>query len=150
MVGQAFRWRYMARVSEAVLTALHHYIQHGGGSRGARAICSDMGPVVQKHLKRSGAPLVEEQERIAMKLFGLFKEDQFVIDALPVDLSPDAKREFLKRGGALTSLAKVDVPYLAVYSLVGFAFVLCVPTVTDTLDKVLVSLIAPFKTTFCF
>ena len=41
MVGQAFRWRHMAWVSEAVLTALDHYISEGGGSRGARAICSN-------------------------------------------------------------------------------------------------------------
>ena len=43
MVGQAFRWRHMAWVSEAVLTALDHYISNGGGSRGARAICSEEG-----------------------------------------------------------------------------------------------------------
>ena len=34
---------------------------------------------------------------------------------------------FLKRGGGLTLLAKADVPYLALYSSVGFAvlFVFC-------------------------
>ncbi len=33
----------MAVASQAVLTALNHYIQHGGGSRGARAICDPAG-----------------------------------------------------------------------------------------------------------
>ena len=33
----------MALVSEAVLTALDHYVENGGGSRGARAICDPDG-----------------------------------------------------------------------------------------------------------
>ena len=101
MVGQAFRWRHMAWVSEAVLTALHYYIQHGGGSRGARAICSDKGTrcpeASQEDLARFR--FVEEQEKDRHeKLSVSLKEDQFVIDALPVDLSPDAKREFFEKG----------------------------------------------------
>jgi succinate dehydrogenase/fumarate reductase flavoprotein subunit len=41
-----FRWRHLALLSEAVLTALDHYIAHGGGSRGARAYCAPDGEVV--------------------------------------------------------------------------------------------------------
>lgn len=36
--ARAVQWRQLALVSEAVLTALDHYITRGGGSRGARAI----------------------------------------------------------------------------------------------------------------
>ena len=42
-VSRAFQWQQMALASEAVLTALDHYIGHGGGSRGARAICDPNG-----------------------------------------------------------------------------------------------------------
>jgi hypothetical protein len=41
--ARAIQWRQMAIASEAVLTALDFYIQGGGGSRGARAICDPTG-----------------------------------------------------------------------------------------------------------
>ena len=40
---RAVQWQQTALASEAVLTALHHYIQSGGGSRGARAILDPNG-----------------------------------------------------------------------------------------------------------
>jgi succinate dehydrogenase/fumarate reductase flavoprotein subunit len=40
---KALQWRQAALLSEAVLTALAFYIAHGGGSRGARAICAQDG-----------------------------------------------------------------------------------------------------------
>lgn len=42
-VARVIQWQQMALASEAVLTALDHYITQGGGSRGARAICDPMG-----------------------------------------------------------------------------------------------------------
>lgn len=44
--SRALQWRQMALVSEAVLTALDHYIASGGGSRGARAILDPEGEAV--------------------------------------------------------------------------------------------------------
>lgn len=41
--ARAIQWRQMALASEAVLTALDHYITQGGGSRGARAILDPAG-----------------------------------------------------------------------------------------------------------
>jgi succinate dehydrogenase/fumarate reductase flavoprotein subunit len=41
--GRALQWRQMALASEAVLTALDTFVQDGGGSRGARAICDPKG-----------------------------------------------------------------------------------------------------------
>ena len=35
---RALQWQQMALASEAVLAALDHFVRHGGGSRGARAI----------------------------------------------------------------------------------------------------------------
>jgi len=43
---QALQWRHNAIASEAVLAALHHYVTHGGGSRGARVICDPSGDCV--------------------------------------------------------------------------------------------------------
>ena len=42
-VARTLQWRQMALTSEAILTALDHYIAQGGGSRGARAICDPNG-----------------------------------------------------------------------------------------------------------
>jgi succinate dehydrogenase / fumarate reductase flavoprotein subunit len=44
--AEPFRWRHMALLSEAVLTALDSYIVAGGGSRGARAYCDATGAQV--------------------------------------------------------------------------------------------------------
>ena len=41
--ARALQWRQMAIVSEAVLAALAFYIDRGGGSRGARAVCGPEG-----------------------------------------------------------------------------------------------------------
>jgi len=45
-IGRALQWHQMALASEAVLTALDHYIRQGGGSRGTRAICDPDGTAV--------------------------------------------------------------------------------------------------------
>ena len=43
---RALQWRQMAIASEATLAALDYYIERGGGSRGARAICDSKGASV--------------------------------------------------------------------------------------------------------
>lgn len=45
-IARALQWQQMAIASEAVLSALDHYIRHGGGSRGARTICDLNGDAV--------------------------------------------------------------------------------------------------------
>ncbi|MGC3965240.1 MAG: FAD-binding protein [Rhodocyclaceae bacterium] len=40
----AVLWRQMAVASEAILHALRHYVEQGGGSRGARALCAPNAP----------------------------------------------------------------------------------------------------------
>jgi succinate dehydrogenase / fumarate reductase, flavoprotein subunit len=40
---RALQWQQTALLSEAVLTALAYYAEHGGGSRGARALCAPDG-----------------------------------------------------------------------------------------------------------
>ncbi|MBC8188973.1 MAG: FAD-binding protein [Puniceicoccaceae bacterium] len=101
MVGQAFRWRHMAWVSDAVLTALDHYISEGGGSRGARAICSNAGTRCPEASVEdlSRFRFVEEQPKDRNeKLLVSRVADGIKISALPVDLTPEVQREFFEKG----------------------------------------------------
>lgn len=101
LVGQAFRWRQMAWVSEAVLTALDHYIKNGGGSRGARAICSDVGTRCPEASVEdlSRFRFIEEQPKDREeKLVVSRGEDTFKIEARSVNLKPEVKREFFEKG----------------------------------------------------
>ncbi|KQV64389.1 FAD-binding protein [Rhizobium sp. Root1220] len=75
--GRAVQWRQVALASEAVLTALDHFIASGGGSRGARAVCDSDGEFIPD--SRSGS-LVEfrfrkeqeahRDEQIVVQLYG--------------------------------------------------------------------------------
>lgn len=101
LVGQAFRWRHMTWVSEAVLTALDFYISHGGGSRGARAICADNGTQNPEASVEdlSRFRFVEEQakdkeEKILVGLRG----DSIEIHIIGVRLDPTVEREFFEKG----------------------------------------------------
>jgi succinate dehydrogenase/fumarate reductase flavoprotein subunit len=101
MVGQAFRWRHMVWASEAVLSVLDYYISHGGGSRGARAICAETGTQCPDAFKEdlSRFRFIEEQvqdrdEKLVIRREG----DALVIRALAVDLTPEVKREFFEKG----------------------------------------------------
>lgn len=51
--AQRFQWQQMALACEALLTALNFYIEQGGGSRGARVLCSPDGDQVPS--ARTGA-----------------------------------------------------------------------------------------------
>ncbi|MGB0744587.1 MAG: FAD-binding protein [Opitutales bacterium] len=100
LVGQAFRWKQMAYVSEAVLTALNHYIDNGGGSRGARAICSEDGgecpAAYQEDLSRFR--FVKERSKDKKeKLIVSYEDGGFKVSALPVNLAPNIEREFFEK-----------------------------------------------------
>ena len=101
LAGQAFRWRHMTWVSEAVLSALDFYIRNGGGSRGARAICADNGTQSPEASVEdlSRFRFVEEQEQDRHEKILVRQVDGLItIDTLPVDLTADAKREFFEKG----------------------------------------------------
>ena len=101
LVGHAFRWKHMTYVSEAVLTALDHYIENGGGSRGARAICSDEGEQCpEAHTEDlSRFRFIEEQAKDKEeKLVVNFENDSFHVSALPIDSTPNISREFFEKG----------------------------------------------------
>lgn len=101
LVGSAFRWKHMVLVSEAVLSALDYYISNGGGSRGARAICSDAGThCPDAKVEDLGRfRFVEEQakdkeEKIVVSLV----DDAIRISCLPVNRATEVKREFFEKG----------------------------------------------------
>lgn len=56
-VAELFMWRHMALTSAAVLTQLTHYIDAGGGSRGARMVIDPQGkclPQTRRGVKKNG------------------------------------------------------------------------------------------------
>lgn len=86
---RALQWRHNALASEAVLAALDFYIKQGGGSRGARAICSPKGSRVPS--TRSGPledfrfipeRIQDKSEQILVRREG----DRYVIRTRPVRL----------------------------------------------------------------
>ena len=97
---RALQWRQMAIVSEAVLAALSFYVEQGGGSRGARTVCSPDGD--QAPLAKTG-PLTEfrfrserpedRAEQILVKLEG----DQFICGSRPVRRRDRSQRPFFER-----------------------------------------------------
>jgi len=101
LVGTAFRWKHMSMVSEALLTVLDHYIGKGGGSRGARAICSELGT---RCPDANGEDLsrfrfIEEQAKDREeKLIVSYDNGAFEISTQAVDLRPEVKREFFEKG----------------------------------------------------
>ncbi|MBT4503168.1 MAG: FAD-binding protein [Gemmatimonadetes bacterium] len=77
-----FNWRHTALSSEAVLRALNHYAINGGGSRGARAMCSANGTVVPvaRNVDLEAFRFIEEQEKDkTVKVVLEYKNDGFEI-----------------------------------------------------------------------
>jgi succinate dehydrogenase / fumarate reductase, flavoprotein subunit len=75
-IARVLQWQQMALASEAVLTALHHYVAKGGGSRGARAICdpageatpmAKSGPLTEVRFRQERAVDREEQIEVCLK-----------------------------------------------------------------------------------
>ncbi|MBP0483574.1 FAD-dependent oxidoreductase [Sagittula salina] len=89
-VARALQWQQMALASEAVLTALDHYIGKGGGSRGARAICDDTGEALPDS---SQGPLTDYRFRTEREED---KAEQILVrlDGTRIALSTRANRPF--------------------------------------------------------
>lgn len=98
-IARVVQWQQMALASEAVLTALDHYIANGGGSRGARAICDPRGeslphsvhgplPEVRFRAERDA----DKNSQLKLRLEGA----DFVITRLP-NRSYDGDKSFFER-----------------------------------------------------
>jgi succinate dehydrogenase / fumarate reductase, flavoprotein subunit len=97
---RALQWRHIAITSEAVLAALAFYIERGGGSRGARAICAADGSCIPQ---ARGGPLddyrfiperaVDRAERIVVRREG----QTFAVGTRPIRLRASGERPFFER-----------------------------------------------------
>jgi succinate dehydrogenase / fumarate reductase, flavoprotein subunit len=84
---KALQWRQTALLSEAVLTALAFYIARGGGSRGARAICSHTGdrvPEARTGVLEDVRFLSERTEDRAEQIHVRFDAGVFACEARPI------------------------------------------------------------------
>lgn len=81
-ISNYFNWVHTALCSEAVLTALDFYATNGGGSRGARAMCSPEGTVVPQasHVNLEPYRFIAEQDKDKeTKIVLNFREGSFDI-----------------------------------------------------------------------
>ena len=99
-VGRVLQWQQMALASEAVLTALHHYIAQGGGSRGARAICDPEGESLPMSVH---GPLpdvrfrAERDEDKHSQLLVRLDQGAFIVTARPNRSFDEAAKSFFER-----------------------------------------------------
>ncbi len=97
---RSLQWQQMALASEAVLAALDHYIQTGGGSRGARAIRDPAGDSLP--LARSG-PLddfrfrAEREDQKREQITVRFEAGQMHVATRPNRLVDETARSFFER-----------------------------------------------------
>lgn len=97
---RALQWRQSAIASEAILKALNFYLERGGGSRGARAVCSPEGGRIPQ--SRTG-PLMDvsfiperdedRREQIHVRMDGV----RFACDARPIRRRDRDSRPFFER-----------------------------------------------------
>jgi succinate dehydrogenase/fumarate reductase flavoprotein subunit len=90
-VARAVLWRQTALASEAVLTALSRYLEAGGGSRGARAICTPQGDRVPQSRTGSleayrfvGERLQDRDHKIHVRR----RDGELVVEVRPLRPSP--------------------------------------------------------------
>ena len=98
--ARALQWAQMAQASEAVLAALDHYIDGGGGSRGARAICDPAGDSQPMNRQGPIADVRFRSERDVDKTEQLLvrqESDAMVIRSRPTKGFDTAYRSFFER-----------------------------------------------------
>ncbi len=101
--ARAWQWRQMALVSEATLTALDGYLEAGGGSRGARAVCDERGGEVPtaRGLSLEAYRLRAERASDREKKIVVRRHDEgFVCENRPVRRRDPAERAYFERDWA--------------------------------------------------
>ena len=99
-IVDAYRWRHMSLLSEAVLSALQHYAAHGGGSRGARAMCSPRGtsaPDAREEDLTEFTFIDERDEDKAKKIIVRFSDGELQITEEPVREMEDPSLIFFEK-----------------------------------------------------
>ncbi len=98
--AKAAQWRQMALCSEAVLTALEAYIEAGGGSRGARALCDAAGEATpQSRLGplRDYRFVAERPEDRGRQIVVWREGEGFVCETRPIRRRDRARRAYFER-----------------------------------------------------
>jgi succinate dehydrogenase / fumarate reductase, flavoprotein subunit len=98
--ARALQWRQTALLSEAVLETLAFYIERGGGSRGARAVCGPEGersPVARTGPLDGFRLLAERAEDRAEQILIRFEEGRFVIRTRALRARDRGRRPFFER-----------------------------------------------------
>jgi len=103
-----YSWRHTALTSEAVLRALNHYAINGGGSRGARAMCSSNGTVVPtaRNMDLEAFRFIEEREKDkTAKIVLEYRNSGFEISERPLREMESPSEIFFEKnwGNYLTS-----------------------------------------------
>jgi len=97
---RALQWRQSAIASEAILKALDFYLERGGGSRGARTVCSPDGDRIPD--ARTG-PLLDVRfipERVkdrSEQIHVRLESGQFICEARPIRRRARDRRPFFER-----------------------------------------------------
>jgi succinate dehydrogenase/fumarate reductase flavoprotein subunit len=97
---RALQWRQSAIASEAILTALDFYLKQGGGSRGARTVCSPDGDRIPR--ARSGSIedarfISERVEDRTKQIHVRFERGAFVCTAHPIRRRDRNDQPFFER-----------------------------------------------------
>jgi succinate dehydrogenase / fumarate reductase flavoprotein subunit len=102
-VVDIFRWRHLALASEAVLTALDHYVTQGGGSRGARAYLPQDGGEVPQSVRGAREEFRFRAERVehrGHRLIVRWTGDGFAVEQRALRGIEDLGRIFFEKNWA--------------------------------------------------
>ena len=97
---RALQWRQSAIASEAVLKALDFYLERGGGSRGARTVCSPDGdriPQARTGSLQNARFISERDEDRAEQIHVRLEGADFVCEARPIRRQDRDLRPFFER-----------------------------------------------------
>jgi succinate dehydrogenase / fumarate reductase flavoprotein subunit len=97
---RALQWRQIAIASEAVLTALAFYLERGGGSRGARAVCApdgDRTPQIRSGSLNEVCFVSERKEDRKEQIHVRVHDAKFVCEARPIRQGDRDYRPFFER-----------------------------------------------------
>jgi hypothetical protein len=97
---RALQWQQTALLSEAVLTALAFFVEHGGGSRGARALCApdgDRTPMARTGTLEDFRFASEQPEGRAQQIRIRLKGKTFTCAARPVRRRDPDYQPFFER-----------------------------------------------------
>lgn len=96
----SFQWRQMALASEAMLAALEAYIAQGGGSRGARVMCSEAGDVQPESREEPLSRFRFLSEKTSLRdeqLCVTWRNNEFAIYSKPLRKCGDLKSIFFEK-----------------------------------------------------